>query len=314
MKQHNLWLESFLSNCAKLNKSHHTIKNYRCDLEKYIYWFEATQRATLKALKLNNADAQTIEQYKDYLDGVPFKTRKPLHSYIFFWKKRTYPEIIKQTPLSIGSKKRHLSAIKNFYEYLVQANQGRNKLFLDNPVKSKLHSIRLKDADINHTKLLTPGQWETLCKNLHHPKEKLIGHLLYYGGLRLEELTRLQISDFSQRNKSLSFIRKGGQLHSIKLQEFDMIFDLLLKSLTSANHACGYVFVNRFGNPISTRGMYQVIKKLLKRSGLQSYGLGPHSFRKACATNMYLLTKDILLVRNYLNHKDAKVTQTYIDY
>ena len=287
-------------------------------MQKFIFWYEATQGTRInfkiKRNLINSADAHTIEQYKDYLDGVAFKTQQSLLSLFIFWKKKTYPNIIKQDPLSIGSKKRHLSAIKNFYEYLVQANQGRNKLFLDNPVKSKLHSIRLKDADINHTKLLTPGQWEILGQNLIHPKEKLIGNLLYYGGLRLEELTRLQISDFSQRTKSLSFIRKGGQLHTIKLQEFDMIFDLLLKSLTRQNHACGLVFVNRFGNPISTRGMYQIIKKLLKRSGLQSLGLGPHSFRKACATNMYMLTKDILLVRNYLNHKDAKVTQTYIEY
>ena len=37
-------------------------------------------------------------------------------------------------------------------------------------------------------------------------------------------------------------------------------------------------------------------------------------FSEARATNLYLRTKDLLFVRDYLNHKDAKVTQTYIDY
>ena len=51
---------------------------------------------------------------------------------------------------------------------------------------------------------------------------------------------------------------------------------------------------------------------ILKKSGLPS-SLTPHSFRRACATNLYIETRDLLLVRDYLNHHDAKVTQTYID-
>lgn len=308
-KIHKLWLLSFLANCQKLNKSLHTIKNYRCDLEKFIYWFECTHRSNL-----NSANARSIEQYKDYLDGVVFKTRRPYLSLIFFWQRPSYPKVISQIPLSIGSKKRHLSAIKNFYEYLIQANEGQNKLFSENPVKNKLHSIRLKDADISHTKLLTPAHWDSFEKVLISPREKLIGYLLYYGGLRLEELTRLKVENFSQRTQSLTFIRKGGQLHTIKLQEFDLIFDCLVKSLGNSFSEQRYLFLNRFGFPISTRSMYQTIKVLLRKSGLQSYGLSPHSFRKACATNMYQLSKDILMVRNYLNHKDAQVTQTYIEY
>lgn len=308
-KLHKLWLLTFLSNCQKLNKSEHTIKNYRCDLQKFIYWFEATHR-----IDLNKAKAQTIEQYKDYLAGVSFKTHRPYLNLLFFWQKRTYPKVISQKALSIGSKKRHLSAIKNFYEYLIQANEGQNSLFKENPVKNKLHSIRLKDADINHTRLLTPAHWDNFEKQLKTPRERLIGYLLYFGGLRLEELTRLKVGDFSQRSQSLTFIRKGGQLHTIKLQEFDLIFDCLVKTLGNSFSESRYIFLNRFGFPISTRSMYQTIKKLLVKAGLSSYGLSPHSFRKACATNMYKLSKDILQVRNYLNHKDAQVTQTYIEY
>ena len=51
---------------------------------------------------------------------------------------------------------------------------------------------------------------------------------------------------------------------------------------------------------------------ILTKSGLPSE-LTPHSFRRACATNLYIETKDLLFVRDYLNHHDAKVTQTYID-
>ena len=88
----------------------------------------------------------------------------------------------------------------------------------------------------------------------------------------------------------------------------------MVKYIVKRNIHNDTVFLNRFARPISTRGMYGRISRILKRAGINSKGLGPHSFRKACATNLYIQTKDILLVRNYLNHKDAKVTQTYIEY
>ena len=58
--------------------------------------------------------------------------------------------------------------------------------------------------------------------------------------------------------------------------------------------------------------MYNRVLKILEKSNLPKE-LTPHSFRRACATNLYLETRDLLLVRDYLNHHDAKVTQTYID-
>ena len=59
--------------------------------------------------------------------------------------------------------------------------------------------------------------------------------------------------------------------------------------------------------------MYNRIIKIFRKSMCPSDELTPHSFRKACATNLYEQTKDLLFVRDYLNHSDAKVTQTYIE-
>ena len=53
--------------------------------------------------------------------------------------------------------------------------------------------------------------------------------------------------------------------------------------------------------------------KIIERATLEISDITPHSFRKACATELYMKSKDLLYVRDYLNHKDAKVTQTYID-
>lgn len=304
-KKHRKWLDSFLRNCEKLNRSGHTIKNYRSDLERYIHFYEYFYGS-----HLNRANAKTIESYKEFLSGSSPRPQKG-------WRKLLWYRRVKNAPsplnLGVNSQKRHLSSIKNFYDYLIQSHEDNSKTFGKNPVKSKIHTIKVKDSDIEHTKLLNHRDWDSLDKNLYKVKDRLVAYLLYFGGLRLEELCRLRYSDFSQRTKSLSFIRKGGERHYLKIREFETIFDLLESHKSMASVESEYLFTNKTGSQVSSRAMYAFIKRMLMRAGLSS-DLTPHSFRKACATNMYVESKDILMVRNYLNHKDAKVTQTYIEY
>lgn len=302
--KHRKWLEGFLSNCEKLNRSPHTIINYRSDLERYLTFYEY-----YFSRHINKANAKTIELYKDFLSGNPPAQKRNWRSLFWF---RKCAKIPRAASLGVNSQKRHLSSVKNFYEYLIQSHEDTSRLFKKNPVKSKIHAIKVKDADVSHTKLLRHREWDLLEKNLIKTKDRLIASLLYYGGLRLGELCRLEYKDFSSRTESLSFIRKGGERHYLKIREFHAIYDLLESHRRNQSFISERLFVNRQGAPVSKRAMHGYIKRMFQRAGLPE-DLTPHSFRKACATNMYAESKDILLVRNYLNHKDAKVTQTYIE-
>jgi integrase/recombinase XerD len=137
-------------------------------------------------------------------------------------------------------------------------------------------------------------------------------YLLYYGGLRLSELRQLKVSNFDFDAKVISFARKGGSIHTLSIQKTDLIFKNLNYFLNSNQFKSDYLFQNSKGKPYSLKGTYNQIKKMIGRATLDK-DITPHSFRKACATNLYLKTKDLLWVRDYLNHSDAKVTQTYID-
>lgn len=299
------FLEQFLRNCKDMNRSVYTISNYRCDLEAFMRWFNLVY-----ATKINKVNAQIIEHYISYMSG---------HSSKVHWKVRLWSlNKIKSYPcnrvLSLNSQRRHLSSLKNFFEYLIQSHEdGKRKFMLANPIKSKLHSIRVKDVDIEHTKLLNDSHWSRLEANDLNVKERLILNLLYYGGLRLAELTALDVGCLKSRTQTIDLVRKGGEFHRLKLVHFDHIYSLYLEYLSYYAIHEGPLFRNSKASRVSQRYMYQYIKRML--SGLDAKdNLSPHSFRKACATNLYKKTKDILYVRNYLNHKDAKVTQTYIEY
>ena len=213
--------------------------------------------------------------------------------------------------MAVSSRKRHLSSIKNFFEFLKQYYEDKNGRFLINPVKEKIHGIKLKDFDIQHTPMLTKDIWNKLDEKLFRTKERLVIHLLYFAGLRLNELSNLRFQDFDFESHSLKVKRKGGKIHHFRPKRAQEIFYLL--KIHQKDCQTEWLFPSKDRNRrISNRTLYHYIKKLLTRVGAPTV-ISPHSFRKACATNLYLETKDLLHVRDYLNHADAKVTQTYID-
>lgn len=320
--RHTQWLNEYLTNCVRLNKSAHTVKNYNADLEKFLTWFEANHKE-----QIYRASGETITFYKEFLtNGGMVYPRKSLgkkigiFSSLFFKKvfrpKNSRPQIENplfiQNPLSVNSRRRHLSSVKNFFEFLKQNYEDRSKFFLINPVKSKIHAIKLKEMDVQHTKNLRRVDWDKIEESVYRTKERLIVYLLYYGGLRLEELCNLKVLNFKKESDAVEFTRKGGYVHFLRLQKPNKIFTQLEFFLENSGHIGPYIFSNKKGKKLTSKALYNTIIKILKRANC-SHGLSPHSFRKACATNLYLKTKDLLIVRDYLNHHDAKVTQSYID-
>lgn len=319
--EHLELMDAYLHNLRRLNKSEHTLKNYRADLIKFFAWVEHLEKT-----KISKSNGEMIGRYKEFLSngGPVYKEiiQNPQLNFIMWFKifftkahfkKRSEKSILFfQTPLSVSSRRRHLSSLKNFFQYLKEVNEDSSEKFSKNPVKSKIHAIQLKDVDVTPTKMLSKEEFKQIEDKTFRTKERLMLYLLYYGGLRLSELCHLKISNFDLEARIITFTRKGGSIHSLVIQKDELIFNNLSYYLNQNNFISDYLFQNKAGNPYSLKTFYNQIMKIILRSGV-SEGISPHSFRKACATNMYIRTKDLLYVRDYLNHADAKVTQSYID-
>lgn len=314
-----MYVNMYLENLSRLNKSEHTIKNYRADLHKFFYWLENIEKTSIK--KVNG---ETVGRYKEFLSAGGDVYRNPTVTVVVWFQilllktflRRRMNEkslLFYQAPLSVGSRRRHLSSLKNFFEYLKESHEDNSELFAKNPVKSKIHAITLKDVDVIPTKMITKDQYDLLVEKTYRTNERLMLYLLFYGGLRMSELCYLKISDFNSMTKTLTFTRKGGSVHTLLIQKEDLIFKNLNFYLQNTSLTGDFLFQNKGGNPYSLKAIYNKIMKIIDRGGLAGMGLTPHSFRKSCATYLYIKSKDLLYVRDYLNHSDAKVTQTYID-
>ena len=72
----------------------------------------------------------------------------------------------------------------------------------------------------------------------------------------------------------------------------------------------GYVFLNRFGGPLSTRSVERLMKKYLQEAGLNPE-LSPHSLRHSFATHMLDAGADLRSVQELLGHASMSTTQIY---
>lgn len=314
-------MDSYLHNLARLNKSAHTIKNYRADLLKFFMWIEHLDKN-----KIHKSNGEMIGRYKEFLSngGPIYKevSKYPQIAFIMWFKLILIKSKLKnrnsksllffQGPMSVSSRRRHLSSLKNFFQFLKEVNEDTSNKFSKNPVKSKLHAIQLKDIDITPTKMISREEFKLIEEKTFRIKERLMLYLLYYGGLRLSELCYLRISNFDHHAKIITFTRKGGSIHTLVIQKADLIFKTLDFYLGQNQFESDFLFQNKSGKAFSLKTFYNQIIKIIRRADV-GLGVSPHSFRKACATNMYIKTKDLLYVRDYLNHTDAKITQTYID-
>jgi integrase/recombinase XerC len=272
----SLLIHQFISLLLQRNKSVHTAQNYKRDLLKFQAWVQ---------LRQYNLSALTPLQITEYL----FQESEHLN-----------PQ----------TKARQRASLKGFFDFLMESELVSWKV---SPIKKSLHSIAVKDKDIEHTLAITPSEFQTLMKLPLSPLEECLLRLLYDAGLRIFEAAHLEWAQCDAEKQQLYFLRKGGDRHLLKIYEGDALFrslDLLRKQMPKAVH----VMSSKEGGSLSERDLFRRVKKIMQRASLvRATTLSPHSFRKGCASYLYFKTKDLMLVRDYLNHKDAKVTQSYID-
>lgn len=218
--------------------------------------------------------------------------------------------------MSVSSRRRHLSSLKNFFEYLKESHEDSSDKFNKNPVKSKIHAITLKEVDVVPTTMIQKADFKKIEEQTFRTSERLILYLLYYGGLRLSELCELKIENFDRVSRTITFNRKGGYVHTLVIQKDELIFKNFNFYVGTNEFNKIFLFQTKAGKCLFTKSYvqqdYKDHRKAIPNNEITTR-ITPHSFRKACATELYLKSKDLLYVRDYLNHKDAKITQTYID-
>ena len=84
------------------------------------------------------------------------------------------------------------------------------------------------------------------------------------------------------------------------------------KWLQTLNRTSGYLFLNRFGERITTRGISQQLKNYAVKYGLNEKVVYPHSFRHRYAKNFLEKFNDIALLADLMGHESIETTRIYL--
>ena len=127
-------------------------------------------------------------------------------------------------------------------------------------------------------------------------------------GARVSEL--LQIKAEHVQIGHLDLYSKGGKIRRLYIPKNLRIE--ATKWLKDKGVSSGYIFLNRFGERISTRGIAQQLKHFAEKYGMKREVVYPHSFRHRFAKNFLDRFNDLALLADLMGHESIETTRIYL--
>ena len=144
-------------------------------------------------------------------------------------------------------------------------------------------------------------------------RDRAILEILYGCGLRVSELCELKLSNVYASEGFLRVIGKGNKerlvpIGGAALEAFGAWLDL--RPQTAAPAYDDYVFLNRFGKPLSRISVFNMVKKNAALAGVEKE-ISPHTFRHSFATHLIENGADLRVVQEMLGHESILTTEIY---
>ena len=201
---------------------------------------------------------------------------------------------------------RKSSALRRFFGFLVEES------FRDSDPS---HALPKPTAQRNLPKILSHEQIASLFQVADRDQTRPLDiravaliELLYGSGLRASELISLSRKSLQQDQPFLIIKGKGNKERLVPISD-------------RARHAVNawlehvpvdekYLFPSRTGH-ISRIRLYQIIKEVGKKAGIDPSKISPHVLRHAFATHLLEGGADLRALQTLLGHSDISTTQIY---
>jgi site-specific recombinase XerD len=270
-------LESYLTaRGTARNLSSYTLRNYRTDLEHFLY--------ALAGWQIEPAAAQRTDL-------------------------RRYLAELLGRGIANASVRRKVSTIRSFYKWLRQEGRLENDPFygVTGPKAAKRLPDILTTEDIDRMAAAADG------KEPADLRDRALIELLYAAGLRVSEVASLDVAELDLRDRSVRVHGKGkkerigvfGEPAAVSLQRY-------LRGgrpeLVSGKETA--LFINRFGGRLTARSVQTIVRKYATKAGLPA-AVHPHLLRHSFATHLLDGGADLRVVQELLGHESPNTTQIY---
>ena len=189
--------------------------------------------------------------------------------------------------------------------------QALNK-FLEHIGKPKL---RLKSVKVQQRtyleNVISQADYLFLKEQLRqeeNPMWYFVVRFLAATGARVSEL--IQIKAEHVQIGYFDLYTKGGKVRRLFIPE--QLRNEATEWLKAQKKTSGYLFVNRLGERITTRGIAQKLKSFAEKYGMNTQVVYPHSFRHRYAKNFLEAFNDISLLADLMGHESIETTRIYL--
>ncbi len=219
--------------------------------------------------------------------------------------------------LAASSQARRLSALRQFFGFLYAEDMRK-----DNPTDA----VEAPKASRPLPKILSTADLEAMINAAgaeDSPDAKrltCIIEMLYAAGLRVSELAGLPLATIKNRDGFILIKGKGGKERLVPLNmsaraAIAAYLDVRAKFLPKGprrTRAERYLFCSRGAEGFLTRQrLYQLLKGLAAKAGLDPAKVSPHVLRHAFATHLVEGGADLRSVQTLLGHADIATTEIY---
>ena len=209
--------------------------------------------------------------------------------------------------LSARSIQRRLSAARTFFRYLLREKHVKvNPVVSVSAPKSGKRLPGNLDADRMARLLEISGDGPIV------DRDRAILELLYSSGLRLAELTGLDIDDVDMQDATVRVTGKGNKDRIVPVGKHALVaiskWHRSRPELAPADETA--LFVSNRGTRLSRRSVQARVTHWAKRQGIDT-NVYPHLFRHSFATHLLESSHDLRGVQELLGHANISTTQVY---
>jgi len=285
---------------AVRNSSPHTLRSYECDLNQFL---EFLSPPGVEPPALQNITHLLIREFIAHLLDQRLEKSsiaRKLAAIRSFFKFAVREGLVIRNPARMVATPKLPKKIPS----IVSAEDL--SAFLDGVVAApaKTSARRGQPDNGEHNRLLVK-------------RDRAILEMLYAAGLRVSELTGLNLADVDRKELMLRVRGKGSKERIVPyggkaeqaLEAYDPVRQSILRKAKSRgdNQA---VFLNHFGTRLTQRSVGRILKKYARLFDV-NWDLHPHSLRHAFATHLLTDGADLRAIQELLGHSSLSTTQRY---
>lgn len=265
-------------------------------IENFLVFLKAEKDVSPHTLK---AYTQDLKEFEAFVDKKP----KNIDNLDI----RTFLASLYQRNLKKSSISRKLASIRSFFKYLhregyVKSNPA--KLVSSPKVPKSLPKFLTIDEVFS---LINTPNGETFKPT----RDKAIIEILYSCGLRVSELTSLDISDLDIKETIIRVKGKGRKERIIPIgtKAMEAIKNYLPERISLRKKSPG-LFLNNRGGRLTQRSVRRILLYYSRMINLTG-NLSPHTLRHTFATHLLHEGADLRSIQELLGHSSLSTTQKY---